>query len=190
MIHNIQLYKEIYDKHLNLKLAANELNMKWQTLYWHLQRAGHPVIGNKEVYGSKTDKLARYTENLFKSTVADTIDMNDSKFQAKVDFTVKGYGVDIKSSTRKDAYKGDANKSASFRWAFCCKVQEEQGVDFLVCYCFSGEDAEDFGEVVKILLIPKEFFHNMQSISVSCTKSKWHDFEVSEQELSDFFKSL
>lgn len=61
----IQKYKDVYDKYKNLKLAANELGVKWQTLYYHLSKEGHPVIGDKERYGSDTDKLAAYTEKLF-----------------------------------------------------------------------------------------------------------------------------
>lgn len=187
---NIELFKDTYDKYLNLKLAAQELGVKWQTLYWHLNKVGHPVIGNKEVYGSPTDKLARYTEKLFSSTIPYAVDLNDEKFQAKLDFSVKGYKVDVKASTKKDGYKNNPRKNAAFRWAFSCKVQEKESADFLVCYCYSGYDTENFGDVEKILLIPKEFFKNMQSFSVSCANSKWYDFEVTVGDLVDFFDSI
>ena len=182
--------KSVYDKHQNLKLAAVELNMKWQTLYWNLKEYKHPVVGNKEKYGSTTDKLARYTEKLFHKTIPFAKDLNDEQFQAKSDFDIKGTKVDIKSSTKKDSNKRALSKNHSFRWAFSCKVQESTDVDFIICYCYTGYDATDFGEVEKILLIPSEFFKNMQSISVSCRKSKWFDFEVTESELKDFFKTL
>lgn len=51
-----------------------------------------------------------------------------------------------------------------------------------MCYYYSGTDAENYGDIEKILLIPNEFFKNMQSISVSCYESKWYDFEVTEEE--------
>tara|TARA_B100001105_G_scaffold4933_1_gene3687 strand:- start:1822 stop:1989 length:168 start_codon:yes stop_codon:yes gene_type:complete len=50
-----------------------------------------------------------------------------------------------------------------------------------------GYDCENHGEVEKILLIPKEYYKNKQSMSVSCKKSKWFDFEVTEEELKQFF---
>lgn len=187
---NIQKLKDTYDKYQNLKLAASELNMKWQNLYYHLQKVGHPITGNKEKYGSTTDKLARYTENKFKNLIPSVEDLNDNKFQAKLDFKVGEYYVDVKASTKKDGYKNNPRKNASFRWAFCCKVQEQVNVDFLVCYCYSGYEADNYGYVEKILLIPYEFFKNMQSISVSCRKSKWFDFEVTESELKEFFDSI
>ena len=54
----IEQMKSAYDKHQNLKVAASELGMKWQTLYWHLKKHNHPIIGNKSKYGSPKDKLA------------------------------------------------------------------------------------------------------------------------------------
>ena len=185
----IEDMKKCYDKHKNLKLAAKDIGMAWQTLYWNLNKEGHPVTGDKDRYGSLTDKLAKTTEDLFKYTIPFAEDFNEGKFQAKVDFNVKGLLVDVKSSTKKDGYKNNPKKNSSFRWAFSSKVQEDSA-DFLVCYCYSGYDADNFGEVEKILLIPKEFFKNKQSISVSCLKSKWYDFEVTEKELKDFFLEL
>ncbi|AUR93505.1 hypothetical protein NVP1187O_192 [Vibrio phage 1.187.O._10N.286.49.F1] len=57
----------------------------------------------------------------------------------------------------------------------------------MICFCMEGYDCEDYKDVEKILLIPKEFYKNKQSMSVSCTKSKWYDFEVTEEELQEFF---
>lgn len=188
MKNSIEQMKTSYDKHQNLKLAAEELGMKWQNLYIELRSVNHPVTGNKERYGSVTDKMARATEKIFHETVPHAVDMNEGKFQAKLDFTVNNLKVDVKASTKKDGYKNNPRKNASYRWAFCCKVQEHHQADFLVCYCYSGTEASDYGTVEKILLIPNEFFNNMQSISVSCSKSKWYDFEVTEQELAEFFK--
>lgn len=185
--HSLTVMKSVYDKHLNLKLAAEELGIPWQTLYYNLNKCGHPVIGDKEKYGSDTDKMAKYFEDKFKKLIPYAEDFNSEKFQAKVDFKVKGLLVDVKSSTKKDGYKNNPKKNASFRWAFSVKVQEEVDSDFLVCFCTSGYDCENFGGIERILLIPKEFYKNKQSISVSCRKSKWFDFEVSEQELIEFF---
>ncbi|CAM0107671.1 hypothetical protein VPH5P1C_0074 [Vibrio phage 5P1c] len=186
----IELYKSTYDKYQNLKLAAKELGIAWQTLYVYLREADYPVTGNKEKYEAPTDKLARYTEKRFKTLVPYAEDHNTEKFQAKMDFTVKGLSIDVKAATKRDGYKNNPHKNPSFRWAFSCKVQEEQQADFLVCYCFAGNSAEDHGEVEKTLLIPREFFNNMQSLSVSCRKSKWFDFEVTEDELKSFFDSF
>lgn len=189
-MYNIELCKTIYNKYQNLKLAAKELNIPWQKLYLILRENEHPVTGNKEKYGSLTDKLARHTEKEFNKLIPYAKDLNEGKYQAKLDFDVKGLKVDVKASTKKDGYKNNPKKGAAYRWAFCCKVQEEVSADFLVCYCYSGYDAGDFGKVERILLIPNEFFKNMQSISVSCRKSKWFDFELSEDDLKEFFNSL
>lgn len=42
----------VYDKYKNLKLAAEELDIKWQTLYSALVKLKHPVTGDKAMYGS------------------------------------------------------------------------------------------------------------------------------------------
>jgi len=59
----------VYRKHMNLKLAAEELGMVWQTLYVHLKKLGEPVIGDKNRYGSPSDKLSRMAEKLFQELV-------------------------------------------------------------------------------------------------------------------------
>lgn len=183
------LLKTTYDKCKNLKIAATELNMKWQTLYYHLNLIGHPVTGDKERYGSPTDKLARKTEKLFNSILPEAEDLNNEKFQNDIDFKYKNISIDVKSSTKKDGYKNNPRKNAAFRWAFSVAVQEKSA-DYLVCFCYAGHDCEDSGDVEKILLIPSQFFKNKQSISVSCSKSKWYDFEVSEQDLREFLLAL
>lgn len=182
------VYTEAYDKHKNLKIAAKELDMPWQTLYWYLKKLDHPVEGDKAKYGSLTDKMARYAEELFIKSVPHAVDHNKTTFQAKEDFTVNGYSVDVKSSCKKDG--GSNLNKKNFRWAFSTKVQEKVHTDFIVCYCFEEYDNQDAYTVAKTLLIPNEFFTNKQSISVSCIKSKWYDFEVTEQELTAFFKEL
>lgn len=181
---------EVYDKHKNLKLAANELGMVWQTLYYKLREVDHAVTGDKARYGSDTDKMAKHFEDKFKSLIPYAIDQNEGEFQAKVDFKVKGYLVDIKSSTKKDGYKSSKTKNKALRWAFSTKVQEDFGSDFMVCYCVDSEDCLEYELVDKILLIPSEFYKNKQSISVSCSKSKWYDFEVTELELKQFFNDI
>lgn len=93
--------KEVYDKHKDLKLAAEELGIKWQNLYVYLREAGHPVTGNKERYGRLTDKMARSAEKLFQKTIPHAEDMNENKFQAKLDFLVNGLKVDVKASPKR-----------------------------------------------------------------------------------------
>ncbi len=185
----IELYKQTYDKHKHLKNAADELGIKWQNLYYHLNSAGHPVTGDKERYGSDKDKFAKVMEDRFKSLIPYAKDGNMSKFQATVDFDVKGLQIDVKGSTKKDGYKNSPHKNPALRWAFTTKVQRDVA-DYLVCYCMTGKSCVDYGETQKILLIPKEFFKGKQMISVSCNKSKWYDFEVTEQELKEFFDML
>ena len=99
--------------------------MVWQTLYYKLREFNHPVTGDKERYGSPTDKMAKKLEDYFQKIVPQAVDGNESKFQAQVDFIVGSLKVDVKSSTKKDGYKNNPKKNPSYRWAFSTKVQEE-----------------------------------------------------------------
>lgn len=172
----IEQMKSVYDKHLHLKNAADELGMKWQTLYWYLQKAGHPVTGNKARYGSKTDKLASRAEVDFKRLVPNAKDMNEAKYQSKYDFEIYGLKVDVKASTLKEYCK---NKSLC-RYSFNVKKQEMLA-DFIVAFGYNK------GELEKCYLFPKEHIRFMTTISISNGKSKWQDFEVAPKELKPFF---
>ena len=189
IIHDIDKYKNTYDKHKHLGYAAAELGIKWQNLYYHLSKAGHPVTGDKEQYGSSSDKFAHKAEELFQKLVPSATDMNEGKFQAKVDFKIGDTYVDVKASSKKDGYKNNPRKKAAYRWAFSCTVQENLA-DYMVCFCYEGSSCEETGDVEYILLIPKEFYKNKQSFSVSCRKSKWYDFQVTQKELTEFFEDM
>ena len=176
MIPPIEQMKSVYDKHLHLKNAADELGMKWQTLYWHLQKAGHPVTGNKARYGSETDKLASKAESDFMNLVPAAIDMNRKKFQSKYDFEIYGMKVDVKASSQKEYCKNQDLR----RYSFSVKKQEMLA-DFIVAFGYNN------GELEKCYLFPKEHIRFMTTISISNGKSKWQDFEIAPEELKPFF---
>lgn len=169
-----------YRKHKNLKLAALDVGIPWQATYVHLRNAGEPVTGDKVRYGSDKDRLAAKGEQIFKSLVPDAADHNDIKYQSKIDFAVRGYGVDVKTSSLKLS-----NKSCKLRrWAFSMKKQEMLA-DFFVCICI-GDD----GELFKVMLIPGEIVRKYSCISLSEAGSKWDDYVVDPGSLDEFFKSL
>jgi len=169
-----------YRKHKNLKLAAIDVGIPWQSTYVHLRNAGEPVIGDKVRYGSDKDRLAAKGEALFKSLVPGAVDHNEEKYQSKLDFEVHGYSVDVKSSTLRLS-----NKACKLRrWAFSMKKQEMLA-DFFVCVCFGAD-----GELSKIMLIPGEIVRKYATISLSEMGSKWDDYVVDPGSLDPFFKSL
>ena len=135
---------EAYRRHKHLLNTAKEIGIPWQTVYWHLGRAGEPVTGDKSRYGSETDRLAAKAEAMFKEMVPEAIDMNEKKFQAKHDFDVFSQKVDVKAATLRNAGKRSQHK----RWAFSLKVQESTA-DFIVCFGFGVRDIPEF-----CLLIP------------------------------------
>ncbi|QQP86902.1 hypothetical protein [Entomomonas asaccharolytica] len=170
---------EAYDKHKNLKLAADEVGIKWQQLYTILIKEGVKVTGDKARYGSDSDKLAAEGERIFKELVPIAKDLNAEQFQSKIDFDVLGYSVDVKTSTLK---KSNC-RSESKRWAFSLKKQE-YFADFFVCIAIKDN------KLHKIYLIPCELVRYYQSISMSENGSKWDDYLVKPEDLLDFFKSL
>lgn len=171
----------VYMRHMNLKTAASELGVKWQSLYSRLRTAGVKVAGDKLRYGSDRDRLGALAEVEFKRLVPAAIDNNKDKFQAKVDFVVRGHLVDVKAShLRRLSKKHDA-----LSWSFSFKKQSLVA-DFIVCFCI-GEAKQ----TEHLLLVPSEFFHGLQTVSVSASgRSKWLDYAVDPLDLAKFFDSL
>jgi len=170
-----------YEKHKNLKLAANEIGIKWQTLYYRLKNQGIKVIGDKLKYGSDRDKLSSKAEAIFKEYVPSAIAMNDIKWQHKYDFDVNGHKVDVKCSVKRRLSK----RYKSMSWAFSFKKQTLV-CDFVCCFCLG-----DNNDVEKVLLVPSEFFKGLQTVSVAASgASKWLDYSVDVTELAEFFDSL
>ena len=171
--------QKVYEKHLNLKIAANELNMKWQTLYAKLKKLGVPVVGDKTVYGSEKDRLAAKAEMEFGKLVPEAQNQNKVKFQSTIDFMVGNHKIDVKSSRLNQVSK----KFEPKRWAFSVKKQEFFA-DFIVCFAF-------LDDYYRVFLIPGELVRNYQTISISPTgNGKWLDYEVQPSELRQFFKDL
>lgn len=170
-----------YRQHQNLKIAAQDVGIPWQTVYVHLRKAGEPVVGNKAKYGSETDKLAAKAERFFLALVPEAEDQNRVKFQSKVDFLIGGLGVDVKASR---LHCRDGNERAS-RWTFSIKKQEAIA-DFFVClcYCAIGND------VLLVILAPGEIARKHTTISVSPRGGKWLDYAVEPSSLPDFFRAL
>lgn len=177
----MSIYSEAYAKQRNLKLAAAELGISWSTLYIKLKKEGVPVTGDKLRYGSDRDRLASLAEVEFKRLVPTAKDMNSVSFQAKYDFEVDGLKVDVKASMPRQLAKKYPAKS----WAFSFKKQSLL-CDFICCFCM-GEDRA----IKRVLLVPKEFFEGLQTVSVSCGGlSKWLEYEIQPEELAAFFSSL
>ena len=173
---------EAYEKNKNLKIAAESLGIKWQTLYVRLKKNGVSVTGDKTKYGSMSDKVGAKGEVDFKKLVPDAIDNNESEFQAPIDFTVYGFGVDVKASNRR---KGSRHSEAE-RWAFSIKKQEST-CDFFVLMAYT----KDQSILEKVFLIPGDMCRFTTSISIGCSgSSKWHDYAVDPSDLSEFFKQL
>ena len=171
--------KDAYLRHSNLKIAAGELGMKWQTLYWYLKKNNIPVIGDKFRYGSATDKFATKSESDFMDLVPSAENMNRSKYQSKIDFKINGLFIDLKASKLSARDK----KSKSKGWAFSIKKQELIA-DFIVCFGYTESEIES------IFLLPKEVVRFKSTISIphNSSNSKYGDYLVSKDELREFFE--
>lgn len=175
---SIEEMKAAYDKYKNLKLAAAEVGMKWQTLYWYLKKVDYPINGDKSRYGSDKDRFAASAEADFKKIIPSAVDMNNQVYQNKYDFDIHGLKVDVKASNLKQANK----KSASKRWAFSLRKQE-MIADFVVGMAYKEQ------KLHKLFLFPSEQIRFHSTISISENGSqKWSDFEISQNDLSSFFE--
>lgn len=177
----ISLYSELK----NLKLVGKEMDIPWQTVYWWLKREGVEVTGDKHRYGGVQDQIGLIGERLFKEDCPLAQDENINKFQARYDYTLGDLKLDVKTSFIRQT-KGRIEGKPYPRWGFNCRVQQD--ADFLICYCLGG-GVEDFN-VNHVLLLPNEMVKGMQTISVTVGKSKWLDYEVSREDLRNFFNSF
>lgn len=172
---------QAYAKHRNLKLAAGELGIPWQSLYVRLKKAGVPVTGDKLRYGTDRDRLGAKAEAAFHELVPFAVNANASQFQAKVDFSVGSLTVDVKASMPRQLNK----RFAALSWSFSLKKQSLV-CDFVCCFCYA-----DASTIKHVLLVPSEFFAGLQTVSVSCAgSSKWLDYKAEASELASFFADL
>lgn len=163
---------------MNLKLAASELGVAWQSLYVRLKQMGEPVTGDKLRYGSDRDRLGAMGEQEFIRLVPFAVSRNTFKYQSEYDFDVLGKKVDVKTSYPRQLNRKYDAKS----WAFSFKKQSLI-CDFICCFCMNEDKS-----VRHVLLIPSEFFIGLQTVSVSCQGgSKWLDYTVNANDLAGFF---
>jgi hypothetical protein len=172
---------ESYERHKKLKASADELGMCFQTLYWHLKKAGISCSGDKERYGSAKDRFGAAAELEFQNIVPYAEDQNKKHYQPKIDFLVKGVKFEIKSAKRQCLGVG----AGGDRWSFSIKKQIEDA-DFFVLFGFSQS-----GDVESIFLVPAELIATKTTVSVSCNgSSKWHDYVLSREELAAAVKEI
>lgn len=170
-----------YKNHRNLKLASSDLGISWHVLYARLRSQGVSVSGDKLRYGSDRDKLAALAEQEFYRLVPRAVPNNIDKWQAKWDFNVGALKVDVKASKPRQL----SSKYTALSWSFSLKKQTLL-CDFICCFCMSSAK-----EIEKVLLVPKEFFEGLQTVSVSCAgNSKWLDYAVDQNDLALFFDSI
>lgn len=171
----------VYQKHKNLKIAAEELGVNWHTLYARLKKQGVKFVGDKLRYGSDRDRLGALGEKLFSEIVTFAVDCNKDQFQSKVDFLVNGLKVDVKAGMPRQLNK----KFKALSWSFSFKRQSLIA-DFIVCFCLDNDK-----KIEHILLVPSEFFNGLQTVSVSKNGfSKWLDYKIDEVGLFEFFQSM
>lgn len=181
----VSVIKESYSRLKNLKLVEQETGVKWQTVYWHLKKEGVQVVGDKARYGSATHRLGVLGEQLFQRLVPNAVDNKHLKWQGSADFSVNGSSVDVKAARLCPAGKTPAGKSCSARWSYC-NITQRDIADFFVLIALpdQGDDVEH------IFLLPRELAASNTTISIPLTlKSKWADYLVSSEELSQFFSS-
>lgn len=177
----MSIASDSYSKHKNLKISAAELGIPWQSLYVQLRKEGVQVTGDKLRYGTDRDKLGALAEQEFCRLVPIASDLNAKSFQSKYDFDVLGFKVDVKASMPRQLNK----RYKALSWAFSFKKQS-MICDFICCFCLNEDKT-----IRHVLLVPKEFFHGLQTVSVSCDGySKWLDYKVEASELAPFFQSV
>lgn len=180
----VALCVERYRELKNLKLVSDATGIPWQTVYTHLKRAGEPVTGDKQRYGSETDRLAARAERWFAATVPWAVDLNQERFQAKVDFRVGEATVDVKVARPR------TSKTGVLRWTWSLRKQVSIA-DHFVCLALVVADGDL--HVSRVLLVPGDVarFHTAFGVSFDGTfKGKWSDYVITPSDLRDFFQGI
>lgn len=176
---------ERYHSLKNLKMVGAELGLPWQTVYSRLKRAGVAITGDKERYGSETDRVAARGERWFKRVIPEAEDQNKLTYQPRFDFLVRGLKVDVKTSRPRVSPRG------VFQWIWSVKKQEAEA-DFFVCLAITSR-ADDAG-VHRALLVPGELARRYQSIRASHDgkrmTGKWADYACTSADLRNFFEGI
>jgi hypothetical protein len=172
------LCKKKYEELANIKLVADKTGIKWQTVYWYLKKAGVEVKGNKAIYGSTKDKFAHKGEEYIQKILPSAINQNLYSFQPKVDFIIGDKSLEIKS--------GKLTITKNPRWCFSLKKQKKIA-DYFILLAFDPEGKD----VIHHFMIPNELLiDNLQTISITknINHSKWSDFLIPKEELTEFFE--
>lgn len=173
----MSVYSDAYEKHKNLRLAAEELGIKLPKLYYNLKKEGVVVTGDKTKYGSRKDQFGAKAEGEFQSMFPRAVNNNGKEFQAKIDFYLDGLGVDVKGAAPSGSDKRFSNK----RWAFSLKKQESIADIF---FCIAYLDDKPF----KYFVIPGDLVRFYQTISIPMSgRTKWAEFELSREECIQSF---
>lgn len=152
-------------------LTATEQQVKMAAQLYEMRDKARWLLGDKY-----KPHMAKFLQ-----LVPFAVDQNKLSCQSKFDFSVMGHLVDVKSSIPKQLNARYPAKS----WAFSFKKQSLT-CDFICCFCLDEQK-----EIEHVLLVPREFFVGLQTISVSqYGSSKWLDYSVKQDELSSFFISL
>ena len=174
----IALCKKEYEELPNIKLVADKTGIKWQTVYWYLKKAGVEVKGDKAIYGSTKDKFAHKGEEYIQKILPSAINQNLYSFQPKVDFVIGYKSFEIKSSK--------LTTTKNLRWSFSLKKQKKIA-DYFILLAFDPEGKD----VNHHFMIPNELLtDNLQTISISknINHSKWSDFLIPKEDLTEFFE--
>jgi len=170
---------EAYSDLKHLKLTGERVGIPWQTVYIKLKAAGIAVNGDKQRYGSISDKLAAKAEQLFAYLVPFANDNNETEFQSSIDFNIGSITIDVKASALKEY----PNSRDAPKWGFCVNRQKDTA-DYFVMFAYDkgGE------RVVHTFLIPNEIANKRTTISIPASmNSKWADYEIMQKDLTPFF---
>lgn len=159
----VEIYKECGDFSKAVQLSG----LPHLVAHIKLLNSGVLKIQDKINYGSNAAKMGGKAEECFSKLCPEAVDANRywKKNNPIFDFNYKGLTIDVKySSLHKE---GD--------WSF----RSSTNPDFICVFLDKGKGLEDYF----ILLIPKAFLNQKDSVHISKAGAWFNDFQVSKEEL-------
>lgn len=175
----IRIYKE---KGL-INQVSVETGTAWHQVYVHLKKAGAISIETRMVAGCETDRMGAYYENEFRKLVPSAVSQNDREYNAEIDFIVKNFKIEVKSSS----LYSHAGGTKHWKFRVFSRRTRTRVSDFYVC--FGRLDAEDMGNYA-VYLFPAEILTTGNVTVRPDGKNYWSQFQIEPTELRPFFDSL
>lgn len=176
-------YIEIYQQRNLINQVAAETGTPWHETYLHLKKTGAIKLETRMLTGRQTDRMGAFYEFEFRKLVPAAVSQNDICYQSEIDFLVKDFKIEVKSSSLYT----HAGGTEHWKFRVFSRRTYTRAADFYVC--FGRLDKEDLNNYA-IYLFPVEVLTTGNITVRPDGNNHWSGFKISPEDLRTFFDKL